>query len=632
MARRRRSKRIQQVEDKEGRWQLRVAILFALLLVFLGAKISFNIDLFGTDTVTSIPVKRLQNVGSRLAFLVPFPVFGDQTDGLYQSVKVLENGEQLGPCVDWHGDVYSIGKGRFGHYNNSVEFSTSDNTAPMLNNRSYEVAYNPLAWLNLDWISIGLLGAFWLLFRQYHIKFGAPALLVNPSMFLAVFLFDRFATICSSPNFSLAFAPDSQSYISVASQLGAVAEALSAFRTIGYPIFYLLTPDALIPAVQLVIYFGSIYIFFLGVRSVARNGWIAMAVSLPLAIISGAYRLDVILYTHLLLPDSLALSFSLASVGFCLLAMFAESRKGLTIMATALAVFVAYQLKPSYLYLTVSIPLLSVGGVLLCQREHWKDRFRLFVVPLVAAVVVPLLMFCGIRYAVVGNFGLVSAGGYQLIGLAGNFLDNQTVLSMPDELKPFAAKVAEVVEKKQAVLPEGMIGRKFFEHIFLHYDNIIYGNGELQRLCPGILDCDSRFGELGRAILVANPTKYFSWMIWSGYESYKMVFRPGRWENVLWGGGGLALLIALLPFFRARFSVDVGRDVLADICSCELKMLLWLFFCFSLLSILVVILVAIPYNRYMLPARLFFMPLCAGGIAVVCRAGIHAWRDFYSKK
>jgi len=52
-------------------------------------------------------------------------------------VRIFENGKEIGPAHSLHADIRSIGKGRFSHWLGGLYFSTSDNSDPRTNGRTY---------------------------------------------------------------------------------------------------------------------------------------------------------------------------------------------------------------------------------------------------------------------------------------------------------------------------------------------------------------------------------------------------------------------------------------------------------------------------------------------------------------
>ncbi|MFH1345632.1 MAG: hypothetical protein ABIL01_31165 [Pseudomonadota bacterium] len=63
------------------------------------------------------------------------------------ALSILEDGTKLGPAHTMHGDIASIGGGRYSHWTggkqSTVIFSTSDNTDPRSNGRTYTVVAQP---------------------------------------------------------------------------------------------------------------------------------------------------------------------------------------------------------------------------------------------------------------------------------------------------------------------------------------------------------------------------------------------------------------------------------------------------------------------------------------------------------
>ncbi|SDM13638.1 Pectate lyase [Daejeonella rubra] len=67
-------------------------------------------------------------------FIIP----GDsQSSPTSSTLKLYENGKELGPAHASHKDIRNSGKGRFSHWDNSLYFSSSDNTDPRKNGRIY---------------------------------------------------------------------------------------------------------------------------------------------------------------------------------------------------------------------------------------------------------------------------------------------------------------------------------------------------------------------------------------------------------------------------------------------------------------------------------------------------------------
>lgn len=67
-------------------------------------------------------------------FIIP----GDsESDPQSSTLKLFENGKELGPAHTAHKNIRKYGKGRFSHWGNTLYFSSSDNTDPRRNGRKY---------------------------------------------------------------------------------------------------------------------------------------------------------------------------------------------------------------------------------------------------------------------------------------------------------------------------------------------------------------------------------------------------------------------------------------------------------------------------------------------------------------
>ena len=53
------------------------------------------------------------------------------------TLRLFENGVELGPAHSVHHDIRLFGQGQFSHWGNALIFSSSDNTNPLTNGRKY---------------------------------------------------------------------------------------------------------------------------------------------------------------------------------------------------------------------------------------------------------------------------------------------------------------------------------------------------------------------------------------------------------------------------------------------------------------------------------------------------------------
>lgn len=97
----------------------------------------------------SIPVPGPFQRDDRNGFTFMVPEEWGSDDGGVSSVRLLEDGQHLGPAGVTHDDVRSLGRGRYSHWGVKIYFSTSDNTDPNTNGRTYSVV-PPAGWRPTD--------------------------------------------------------------------------------------------------------------------------------------------------------------------------------------------------------------------------------------------------------------------------------------------------------------------------------------------------------------------------------------------------------------------------------------------------------------------------------------------------
>nr|WP_068893329.1 pectate lyase [Pedobacter panaciterrae] len=90
-----------------------------------------------TSGIKTLNVSKANSDGGFSYKVYEIPVSGDSGTGSTSTMKVFENGKELGPGHSNHADIRSIGKGRFSHWLNTVYISASDNTDPRTNGRTY---------------------------------------------------------------------------------------------------------------------------------------------------------------------------------------------------------------------------------------------------------------------------------------------------------------------------------------------------------------------------------------------------------------------------------------------------------------------------------------------------------------
>ncbi|MCB1036299.1 MAG: hypothetical protein KDD47_20915, partial [Acidobacteria bacterium] len=230
--------------------------------------------------------------------------------------------------------------------------------------------------------------------------------------------------------------------------------------------------------------------------------------------------------------------------------------------------------------------------------------------------VAPFLLFCTLRLAVVGQFGLVAFGGYNLIGLAGSMLDEELISELPAEQQSLAQDIYQL--RKRASLypmrPETPT-RKFYSQF---NDNVWQRAVPLLEKRLGRREVSStainrELAELSRAILRRRPRLYLKWIV----DSF--VYGIGEAAVDFWIVGlGLALLLAspllLLPAASGTGAQGGG----------SWPLLLAFAFVAGLYvagSLGLIVLVEVPFGRYMSTVALLVPSALALALFEVLRLG-----------
>lgn len=228
--------------------------------------------------------------------------------------------------------------------------------------------------------------------------------------------------------------PDTVSYLNAA-QAESWTEALSHNRAVGYPLLLrAVTSTGLwlrpVPLIQVLLYFGSLLLFWSAVKRASGSGWLAWAAVFPLPW-AGIMTLG----NHVL-PDFLAGTAAVVAVS-CLLMLVVGPSRAVWWAGLATAVFFAFQLRPAAVFLVALIPLLALALKWLFGERNARTLQK-WVATVAAVTFLPFLLFCSWRWIAVGHFGVVSFGGPNQAGMAANFLDPQLVRELPPEHRRLA--------------------------------------------------------------------------------------------------------------------------------------------------------------------------------------------------
>lgn len=390
--------------------------------------------------------------------------------------------------------------------------------------------------------------------------------------------------------------------------------SLEQTRTFVYPMFLkaaiaILGGDAMawVPAMQLVVWLIAIGGWGVALHACRFPSVGVLTASLPLYGLPFAWR-----YTPVLTPDLLGCSFALLAASFWLVAVFHPADRWAFVL-TGLFVFASYQTKPVYLFLVPWTPIATwaARGWLF----SWGKAARLAFVRASLASVVPFLAWCTLRFVLVGHFGLVSFGGYNIVGITGQLLRAEHVPHLSKPSRELAERI--LVERSQRT---DWDSSGAFDRVSQQFNPMVWEiavpiaseleGGEAKKINASL----SRFS---REVLMVAPKEYCIWLL--------RAIKHATIELARSVGGNAVVWIATVVFAywwcidwlqmkqRAK-PVNEARDREAKEWLFaaralermrEVQAIVWLAVGWSFGKMLLVILVEPPNERYAGPASLF---------------------------
>ena len=281
--------------------------------------------------------------------------------------------------------------------------------------------------------------------------------------------------------------------------------------------------------------------------------------------------------------------------------------------------FLAYLVRPAYLFLIPLWPVLWVVPVRLLIRDT-MDRRTWWVrgARHVAAGVIPFLGFCALRWAIVGHFGIVSFGGYNLIGVVGQFLDEPTIAELPTDLQPLAA---DMLHRREA-LPTAEPPRDYLAMERMFNPTVWQAAVPAAKEAAGgvPVQVNSLLSRLSRALLASHRREYLRWFAWNGKHAIKQT------ALLLMTDRGVQLLVLAFLSLHAA-SLWRGPAVAAagdDACRGHLErhLLFWTAAGFTAAKTLLVILVEPAIGRYMIAATVLLPAVIA---VIVAQSAMCLW-------
>jgi hypothetical protein len=196
----------------------------------------------------------------------------------------------------------------------------------------------------------------------------------------------------------------------------------------------------------------------------------------------------------LLLPESPAVSCLLLGFAATLAAMRSALWFRLWLVPAIMAVGAAYLLRPAFLL--APFFLAALYGTFGAREGHPRVLIRAVI--LLAALMVPFLVQSGVRQRVVGDFNIVSFGGFQMSAMAGFMLTPEMVDRFPERTRATARAILSAREAAEAAgtvvrTPLNSSGQRSFVSAALGYFDI-YARG-YDDFLHGVIDKQQGPGE-----------------------------------------------------------------------------------------------------------------------------------------
>jgi hypothetical protein len=245
---------------------------------------------------------------------------------------------------------------------------------------------------------------------------------------------------------SYKFFNDEPSYLLF--NFSSLREMLGGHRTLGLPVIlklysFIFKDYKLWPSFQMFFYFASVFFLY---RTLLRFGFNRL-----LSIIVASHLIwESFVYSNFgyIMTEPLAASFLNFTVGFLLLTFCSRSWKvylGLVFFA-----FFLYQIRPNLVTIVALIPFWAIVISIIFDGLKLHSIIKIFV-RYAMVTVVPLLLFCMLRLAVVGQFGVVSFAGTTLSGHASYLLNENNIKQLSGESRLIAEEVLS--RKRKLGLP-----------------------------------------------------------------------------------------------------------------------------------------------------------------------------------
>jgi hypothetical protein len=272
-----------------------------------------------------------------------------------------------------------------------------------------------------------------------------------------------------------------------------------------------------VPALQIAAYLAAVWLLAAWLRRYGLSAAATLSISAAL-LFANAFMVD----ANCLHPELLSIACALVAVaGTVELSAKTPPRRSAWLLVCA-GTALAYLLRPSFLLLIVALP--ALHAVLRALRGDALRLRRAAAILVVTAA--PFLGIATLRAATVGDFNVVSFGGYAMSGLTTLILSDETVARLPDDLKPYAAqvlaarRVGEDSGRFIGIPPNSSGQRSFYSAALAYFDVLARTHDDMiyevvtptRRPDESWVDFNRRLMRFAIAVVRASPERYAAWI------------------------------------------------------------------------------------------------------------------------
>jgi len=277
-------------------------------------------------------------------------------------------------------------------------------------------------------------------------------------------------------------------------------------------------PDkpGVVAQVQVALLIVASFALYAGARAGGIGGWGALFLAL-----SGLLSQSAILQVGLLLPESPAIAMLMMAFAGTLAASRGRRTFWWLLLPIALTTGIGYLLRPSLLPAIIIVPLLWLLFALRNRQPHTIASTLIVFV----AVASPFLGQSAMRWRAVGDFNIVSFGGYQMSAMAGFMLTPDLVARLPVAVQPTAQAILKAREAAEIVgtvarTPENSTGIRsfnsagigYFDIYARSYDPLLVEILKLKQPTEDWIAFDRRLRGFSVATIIAAPVQWVSWV------------------------------------------------------------------------------------------------------------------------